>query len=252
MPTLVAKVKREPLSAVLVFVMAAAAAGLAALSLGGRPAVSAPPVPAPSAILAPHEAWRAAADPEDVLSVPGYAVAYWGDPNASYGKGVTDRKKPFRAIAIHYTVAKPVLNFVKYQHNGDDRRGGSYGYHVYIGQDGSITQGAPLSVRTNHIKRRGHSKRSRLVGKWADGSDTIGVSFVGACETAGRSITDVKCIGWQATDAQKAAGAAAIVAIMKRYDISPCHVWGHGELQRDRRRYEGRDVAKAIRKRCDK
>lgn len=213
----------------------------------GRQAVAIPPVPS-RVELPQNERWRLTADPADVLTVPGYSVAYWADPDAAYGEKVTRQAQPFRAVAVHYTVDKPVVRFIQYQHNGDDRRGGSYGYHVYIGRDGSIWQGAPLRARTNHIKHTKSSKR-RKAGRWADGSNTIGVSLVGACQVAGRSMTDVKCIGWNATAAQEAAAVAVIDEIMRRYDISPCNVWGHGELQHDRRSYEGTALAKEIRSR---
>jgi hypothetical protein len=78
--------------------------------------------------------------------------------------------------------AKRALNLVKYLHNGDRRRGGHFGYHVYMAQDGSVIQGAPLTKTTNHIKGPGSSMRRPGAPSWMSNSTTIGVSIVGACD----------------------------------------------------------------------
>jgi hypothetical protein len=74
------------------------------------------------------------------------------------GKKTKTKTKVIKERRWKRDVPEPEFSkrFVKYQHNGDASRGGNhFGYHVYAFPSGDIVQGAPLSVRTNHIKPRG-------------------------------------------------------------------------------------------------
>lgn len=256
-------VQSEPVSTFALFVLFACGAALAALLFWQREAVAIPPIPKRDDLRPPDE-WRMKAKPGDVLTAPGMRIAYWGRPageknshsysgTVDYGTEVTKRKKPFRGVVWHYTAREPVINFVKYQHNGECGRDrcGQFGYHFYIARDGSVIQGAPLSVRTNHIKRMGHRQRTRI-GAWLDGSEALGISLVGACkpkQMKDRAITS-NCVGWDATPEQTASAMMLAREVNKQLGISRCAHFGHGELQNDRRDYEGTEIAQAVRRGC--
>ncbi|MEQ8822739.1 MAG: peptidoglycan recognition family protein [Filomicrobium sp.] len=258
--SLIKSARHNPLEALFALSLSAAlVSGAALLVLKSRPGFAIPPVPSRYDLRPPVD-WRD--DPRDVLTVPGYHVAYWGRPmgdknlvsalaskRVEYGRKVSREAKPYRGVVIHYTRPRPAVQFVKYQHNGDRKRGGSFGYHIYISKEGSIIQGAPLSVRTNHVKRVGHRHRKVGIAKGMDSRNLIGVSAVGACNVAGRAITSI-CTGWDATAAQEAATIASIKALQDRFDLPCQNVWGHGELQHDRRSYEGTELAERMRAEC--
>jgi hypothetical protein len=233
---------------------------VAALSLGllsfERSAIAIPPIPSRDSVRPPFD-WLSSANPKDVLRVPMYRVAYWGRPDVPYGTRVTREASRPVGVVIHYTrrIApserwpNPSLRFVQYQHNGDKSRGGSYGYHVYVSRSGEVIQGAPLSKRTNHIKPKGHRLRSK-VGANLDGSNAIGVGATGACKLKADVLPKVRCAKWEAPPRQEAAIIASVKAIQKRFGI-PCKaVYGHGELQMDRRNFEGTALAKKLREKC--
>lgn len=196
----------------------------------------------------PPDVWLKQAGPGDVFRVQGLRVAYWGRPDVEYADKATREASKFIGVVVHYTVRKPVLNFVRYQHNGDSRRGGHYGYHFYVSRAGDIIQGAPLGVRTNHIKHAGHRQRTGVERRWSS-ANTIGISMVGACEPLSKAITS-RCKAEQLTPEQLAAGLAIVRAVQKRFDL-PCEaIRGHGELQHDRASDEGLTIAQAIRASC--
>ena len=74
------------------------------------------------------------------------------DPNFGYGESATANAQPFKGIVFHHTSSDSLQNEVAYGKTKDAKRGGAFGYHYYIGQDGKVVQGAPLDKRTNHIK----------------------------------------------------------------------------------------------------
>lgn len=191
--------------------------------------------------------WRAAARPGDVLAVPGYTVAYYGNPKAPYGVAATRVKQRPIALVIHHTADAPILKLVQYGHNADhERGGGSYGYHFYIDRDGRIAQGAPLSRRTNHIKPPDSPKRTRVAAKAANWN-AIGVALVGACKVKPKSGITERCEREVVTPAQNEAAAAVVAALLAAYRIPGTSVWGHGELQSDREPFEGKSLAMATR-----
>lgn len=196
----------------------------------------------------PPDAWIKQAGPGDVFSVQGLRVAYWGNPNATYGKTATQAAEPFKGIVIHYTSRRPIMNFVKYQHNGDESRGGSFGYHIYISRAGDTIQGAPMSARTNHIKRVGHRQRTGIARDWSS-ANTIGISMVGACEPMSKAMTS-RCARESLTPEQLEAGLAIVRAVQQRYGLSCTAIRGHGELQHDRASDEGLTIATSIRASC--
>lgn len=197
----------------------------------------------------PPQAWLASAAPGDVLRVPGRRVDYWGAPRAAYGVRATEEASQPRAIIVHYNDAEPILQLVRYQHEGDHARGGAYGYHVYIDPAGHIVQGAPLSRRTNHIKPAGHYSRTRVgAGLW--NGNTVSVSLVGACRSPPHSAFTYRCTSETVTKEQMEAGLAAVDALRQRFGIACTAVYGHGELQNDRHPFEGSTLASAARHEC--
>ena len=196
--------------------------------------------------------WAEAAKPDDRLVVEGRRIAYWGRPDARYSRYATRRARKPVAIVVHFTMAKPVRSLVEYGHKRDFGRGGaSFGYHFYIGRDGHIVQGAPLSRRTNHIKFRTHGKRTEVARHLWSGN-TIAVSLVGGCDPLMRP--DWRrmrgCSSEYATDAQTQAGLAVIRALQRQFGMACDAVYGHGELQTDRRSFEGRALSRLARDDC--
>lgn len=206
---------------------------------------------APAPVNKPPAEWRATARPEDVLVVPGLDIAYWGRKDVDYGIRATRDAQPFEAVVVHYTEDRPALAFVEYQHNGDDRRGGSYGYHFYCDKWGRAFQGAPLGKRTNHIKPSGHKNRTKR-GKHLDSSNAVGVSMVGGCyRIPGKKAITASCDGERITEAHQQCGLAIIRALQTEYDIPRHAVYGHGDLQHDRSEFEGSTLTRIIRSEAD-
>lgn len=198
----------------------------------------------------PDPAWRVTAGSSNILAIPGHQVAYWGRMDRGYGEHVTRHAVKPIAIVYHYTADVPMNRVVEYQHNGDRKRGGSYGYHIYVDKWGRVIQGAPLSKRTNHIKPAGHKQR-RLVGVRLNSSNALGIAFVGGCKLAPTSsLARMECVREEITAAQLQAGLAAGRAILARYDIPCGAVYGHGDLQHDRASFEGALATAALRAEC--
>ncbi|MEO1719619.1 MAG: peptidoglycan recognition family protein [Pseudomonadota bacterium] len=198
-------------------------------------------------------AWVEQAGRSDVLSLPGHRVAYWGRPDAQYGLRATKRRSKPRAIVVHFThFPKSLHSLVQYGHRRDPQRGNaSFGYHFYIDWTGRIVQGAPLSVRTNHIKPPHRAQRTGVARKVWSGN-AIGITLVGACNALRAPTWGAwrRCARETPTSAQLAAGMAVIDALRARYAI-PCRaVYGHGELQTDRRAFEGKTLTRQARRAC--
>lgn len=194
--------------------------------------------------------WLAKADKDDVLPVPGYPVAYWGNPDAPYGVKATEDADDPTAIIIHHTAPAPTMNLVRYGHRTDGARGGAYGYHFYVGRDGEIVQGAPLSRRTNHIKPPGSPQRKPGPHDQLANTNAIGITLVGGCVVKPNSAVTERCSREEVTEPQMTAARAVVRAVMERYDIYCSDVWGHGDLQTDREGFEGADLAAYVR-RCE-
>lgn len=197
-------------------------------------------------------AWRAAADPDDVFAVDGRTIAYWGDPDARYSSYATRKRRPPVAIVVHYTAAKPVKNLVAYGHMSDANRGGaSFGYHFYIGRDGEIVQGAPLSRRTNHIKFKTNKMRRETAQHLWSGN-TIAVTLVGGCDPLMRPRWGEwqRCSEEFVTGAQLEAGMAVIEALQAKFELRCEEVYGHGDLQFDRESFEGFRLSRMVRAGC--
>jgi hypothetical protein len=220
----------------------------------------------------------------------GDVISRWNGKvtRAGYSSKSTAKKKRPIAVIIHYTRGRKAIDgpivtrviktkgskktkvvkerlwkrdvpepyfsklFVKYQHNGDpSRKGNHFGYHVYAFPSGDIVQGAPLSVRTNHIKPRGHRlRRSGEPHSNLDNDNSIGVSATAGCKLDARRFPVVRCISWQTTASQEAAIIASVKELQSRFGMSCRAVYGHGELQKDRRDFEGSALAKKMREAC--
>ena len=199
------------------------------------------------------KAWIAVASLDDRIALEGRQIAYWGDPEARYSKYATRSKKKPIAIVVHYTLAKPVKSLIDYGHRRDMGRGGaSFGYHFYIGRDGAIVQGAPLSKRTNHIKFRTNPRRTETA-RYLWSGNTIGVSLVGGCDPFMRPNfrTWRHCSEEFVTEKQLQAGLAVISALQARYGMRCREVYGHGDLQTDRQHFEGYRLSRLARAECD-
>ncbi|MBY6068816.1 trypsin-like peptidase domain-containing protein [Leisingera aquaemixtae] len=165
----------------------------------------------------------------------GLVISYRGDANSPYGKSATQNQRPFNSIVLHHNSPTHSTNWlINYQIDGDMARGGHFGYHFYIDPNGEIFQGAPLTKRTNHVKRPNHAKR-KAFGRIASNNGSIGVT----CVKAGPH--------YSPTHAQIAAQDALVTALAAAYDIPLSNVFGHGEIQSDRDHREGASQASKFR-----
>lgn len=154
------------------------------------------------------------------------------NPDFHYGIDATKNQKPFGSLVVHHTADKPIDNLVRYGQSVDNERGGAFGYHFYIGRDGSVIQGAPLNKRTNHVKPPSHKARS---GKRPNvsNSNALGISLVGAENGA--------------TPEQLDAARKLSQNLMSEYGIDSNSIFGHGELQSDRMNTEGLELVNLLR-----
>ncbi len=169
----------------------------------------------------------------NVFQAEGLKINYVGDTSRTYGRAATANAKPFNALVAHHTATETLdqaLNTLK----GDSSRGGSsFGYHFYIDKDGTITQGVPLSARTNHVKGPFQSARSSRED--IANENAIGVAFVG-------SDSD------KVTPAQLEAAQKLSQSLVQKYNIPLNNIVGHGEIQSDRQGREGMTLVEAMRK----
>jgi hypothetical protein len=165
------------------------------------------------------------------IPIPGVKVVNAVDPNGKFGLSATKNAEPFKSVVFHHTGSDNVQSALNTLKKGDPfRGGGSFGYHYYIDKDGTVYQGAPLNVRTNHVMPSSSSLRT--AGDGVDNKNSIGISFVGSGKE---------------TPEQIASGTKVAAAVMQQYGIKPDSVFGHGELQKNRESGEGMSAVAAIR-----
>lgn len=238
-------IRRDPIGAAIIALGVVVAALLFAPHLDALLTTSSAAIraPAPSkALPPPPPAWREKAAPDDVLDVPGYNVHYWGKP-----VDVGPDAEPIVGIVAHHDINRPILNYVRYLHNGDSRRGGHFGYSFAVDHDGHIAQAAPLRYRTHHIKPTGAGPRTDKFPQW-DSSSTIGIILVGACQAKVGTLW--RCETEVTTPAQIEAALAVVAALRKQFRL-PCDaIAGHGQLQTDRTSWEGAALVKAQLETC--
>lgn len=164
------------------------------------------------------------------------AIEYRGIDSCPYGRSATDDKEDFSGIVIHHTAPDHDADwYVQYQIDGDPARGGHFGYHFYIAQDGTIIQGAPLTKRTNHIKPSSASQR-RTFRRELSNKNALGISCVGAGKPT-----------FSPTTEQTVAVFTLTQALCDELEISYENIVGHGEIQTDRHETEGTDPAERMR-----
>jgi hypothetical protein len=165
------------------------------------------------------------------IPIPGVKVVNAVDPNGKFGLSATKNAEPFKSVVFHHTGSDNVQSALNTLKKGDPfRGGGSFGYHYYIDKDGTVYQGAPLNVRTNHVMPSSSSLRT--AGDGVDNKNSIGISFVGSGKE---------------TPEQIASGTKVAAAVMQQYGIKPDSVFGHGELQKNRESGEGVSAVAQIR-----
>jgi hypothetical protein len=166
----------------------------------------------------------------------GLSIEYRGVDSCPYGKTATANKQTFTGVVIHHTAPDHDIDwYVQYQIDGDPVRGGHFGYHFYIGQDGGIIQGAPLTKRTNHIKPS-NAKQRKAFRREVNNTNALGISCVGA------GMPDFK-----PTEEQLASVFELAHGLCNVLDISHENIVGHGEIQTDRNETEGAEPAALMR-----
>jgi len=168
----------------------------------------------------------------DLFNEPGLPINYAAKPGQSFGVQATANARPFQNIVAHHTGGQTLGSALNTARHGDPFRSGvNYGYHFYIDKDGSITQGAPLDARTNHVMPGMAAQRTGRPDIF--NSNSVGISFVGSGEAPTRE--------------QQAAAENLSRSLMSRYGIQPQNVVGHGEIQSNRQTGEGMPLVNAIR-----
>ena len=143
------------------------------------------------------------------------------DPSAPY-MAKPRKTENLRRIIVHGDVNEDADALLDYGRKVDPQRGFAPGYHFYIDREGKVKQGAPVDRITNHTL--------------GENSDSIGIVIAGADE------------GKMPTPKQEASARALISGLGKTFGIDSANVYGHGELQPDRRnKLEGGTVAADIR-----
>lgn len=173
-----------------------------------------------------------------------WKIEYRGKDSCPYGRTATANKKKFDSIILHHNNPKKTLDwYVQYQLDGDPERGGHFGYHFYIAEDGFIVQGAPLTMRTNHLRHPSADVRTnaKFVNSFSN-SSAIGIS----CPSAG-VVSNGISVGSQPSVSQIAAVEFLILKLCDIYDIPFSNVFGHGEVQTNRHIKEGQPMAKTVR-----
>lgn len=148
-------------------------------------------------------------------------IIYRGKNNVPYGRDASSNPQHFNLIVFHYpyTSCQPEAS-VNSGLNYSDERGGYFGYHFYIAQNGDIYQGAPMNKRTNHV----FQPESRGIINY-DNNSSVGITLV--CGENGPPQSQV--------DAAVKLGHALQVA----YNIPSNRIFGHGEIQNNRETREG-------------
>ena len=176
-------------------------------------------------------------DGQILLSCGDARIRYRGSTTCPYGRLATKNQRPFEAVVVHHNPPKRSLDWlIDYQIAGDLNRNGHFGYHFYVTADAEIIQGAPLNVRTNHIKGLGYKARKKF-GAIAQNNNSLGVTCVGA-EHAD---------GFKPTEVQTEMVISLVSSVCQCFEIPYEHVFGHGEIQTDRHPTEGASIAKYIR-----
>jgi len=156
-------------------------------------------------------------------------VVYMGNSNLPYSASASSRPGQINLIVYHYPYGScdPVQS-VRYGHTFDSGRGGFFGYHFYIAQDGRVFQGAPMSKRTNHV----NSSASRVVVAY-NNNTSIGITLI---------------CGEKGPTSQQVASAVKIgQALQVAYGVPNNRVFGHGEIQTTRGIGEGAPAQQHVR-----
>ncbi len=156
-------------------------------------------------------AYLGANDPEAV-AINGVPVISRYSRDLPYGVAATEGKRGFDSIVMHVSGKPTVEESIAYSQTQDPNRGGYFGYHYLIGQDGTVVQTAPLSARTNHILP---DKDLSFAN-----SHSLGIALVGAAGGA--------------TEQQKQAAATLVASLQQQFGIANNRVVGHGQVQTNR------------------
>jgi hypothetical protein len=173
------------------------------------------------------------------FQVPGLDVRKKFSPDGSYGVAATNSAEPFKGIVVHATGDDKGSDAdqVNYGQRKDASRGGSFGYHFYIGKDGAVYQGAPMDARTNHIMPMASGERQSSDSGGSiplDNKNAIGVSFIGSEGSE--------------TPKQIASFQRLAASLGSTYKFDPhASTFGHGELQGNKMASEGAKAIAALR-----
>ena len=152
-----------------------------------------------------------------------------------YGVSATQNKQPFAGFIIHHTtITASFENILNYVSRYDANRGGQFGYHFLISREGHVVQAAPLDKRTNHVS----SGSNRTAQRHLSNRNTISISFHGGYRNVGGGTEHIP-----PTAAQLSAGQTLLNELADLYGIPKAQTFGHGEVQSDRMREEGRSLA---------
>ena len=150
----------------------------------------------------------ATSGPEDLK------IKYMGNSSLGYGNSASSNAQPFSMIVMHDPGSSDcnLNSAVNYGLTVDASRGGQFGYHFYVGQDGAIAQGAPMNKRTNHV-----SMATSIVNFQFSNTFALGITLV--------------CGSVSISQKQLETSVKLAQAIQVAYNISSGRIYGHSELQ---------------------
>lgn len=167
----------------------------------------------------------------DMFNTPGMPIKYAAQPGQTFGRSATANAAPFDSIVAHHTGGSTLGSALETARKGDPFTGAKTGYHFLIDKDGTIVQGAPMSVRTNHVQPP--TSPERIGRPDISNSNSVGISFVG--DGVGPP-----------TPEQMGAARNLSRSLMDRFGIQPQNVVGHGQIQNSRQGGEGMPLVNAI------
>lgn len=143
-----------------------------------------------------------------------------------YGITATKNKEKIKGLLLHHTSDSPFDNYLQYMSRRDAKRGGTFGYHFLIGQDGRVAQAAPLTKRTNHVQ----PSLNRTNALTFTNNNTISISLHSGYREISKGVYE----HIPASELQLETAKVVMQALESVFSVPVSNAWGHGEVQSDR------------------
>ena len=136
------------------------------------------------------------------------------------------KKTPIEGLLLHHTSDAAFDNFLKYMSRRDEGRGGTFGYHFLMGQDGRVAKTVPLSNRTNHVK----PEANRTSAQHITNNNSCSLSLYAGY----KELSTGETMHLPASDEQLSSAKIVLKALENIINIPLEESWGYGEVQNDR------------------